>query len=90
MKPFKHAELIEYRAVRRMILSNAGGFITIRTSFVICGEEGPAVSTERVRGDPGARVSFVKVLFEGSEVWLCLSTDTAMSKEELTLFRCGS
>ena len=90
MKPFKHAELKKNWAVRRMIFSNAGGFVTVRASFVRCGEEGPAFSAEGVCGDPGIRVSFVKMLFEGAEVRLCLSTDTAMSKEELTLFRGGS
>ena len=73
-----------------MILSNAGGFIAIRASFIRCCEEGPAVLAKGVRGDPGVRVSFVKMLFQGAEVWLCLSADTAMLKEELTLFMSRS
>ena len=73
-----------------MILSNAGGFITVGAGFIRCSEEGPAVLAKGVRGDPGARVSLVKMFFEGAEVWLCLSTDTAMSKEELALFMSGS
>ena len=64
--------------------------MTARASFISCSEEGPAVLAKGVRGDPGARVSFVKMLFEGAEVRLCLSTDTAMPKEELALFMSGS